>query len=200
MKYLICPQCTLRNDVVETKCLRCGANLEEVIPREDAIAGERPPSQQREAYDSARRYASEQGRQVAAGVSSVIETVKREPVPFDDSRPFPYAWFFVSYIEARARWNYRWALAVHFVWHALLALTGIVFYFRTVGFAGRSGGFDDAAWASAAGLFILVLYLAFVILGCILGYWTIRFLFYLAMATADFYKAFLKIEENTRGA
>ncbi len=185
MKYLICPQCGLRNDVVESVCLRCGTNLEEVIPRDQTTQSSAPPSYD-DPYASAKHIASGVGRKVAGGVSSFITNVKRDSVDFDPNRAFPYAHFFITHIEQYALWVYRISLFLHFFVCSILALLSIIGYLAI------------AREAGIFGFLGLLIALAILIASCVIGFWLIRFTYYMAMATADFYRAFLQIEMNTR--
>lgn len=195
MKYLLCPQCGLRNDVVETICLRCGTSLEEVIPRDQSTQPSSPPPPYNDPYASGKQFASDVGRKVSGGVSSFIKTVKKDSVDFDPDRSFAYAHFFIAHIEKYALWCYRISLAWHFLVHGLIALLCIWGYFEGVGAASNLKEFASAGFF---GLVALLVVLAVIIAFCVFGFWVIRFTYYMAMATADFYRAFLQIEVNTR--
>lgn len=193
MKYLLCPQCDLRNDVVESSCLRCGASLTEVIPVDQNTAPSSRPSQippksssnANAITGSATQSSSEPRPTFSSGFSSIVSNVQKESADFDPLKPYPYAHFFIANLEKYATWAYRIALFLHFVIYGILAIITLFGGVRALG-----GGLIGIVSV----IFAVIILIAF----CVIGFWVLRFSYYMAMALADFYHAFLQIEKNTR--
>lgn len=187
MKFLICPECTLRNEVIETTCLRCGSSLAEVVPREvtgeeKVTRGATPKQTHSAPIDPA-----EQARKVVGWVRDVGKKVASFDPRVTGDEKYPHARFFIEHIAATARFAYTLGLVLHsiFVFFLVIILIGLAAE------ASQYGG-------DPAGTAVFVFGLFFVAVIAYGGYAYIKFWYMMKMAVADFFHAFLQIESNTR--